>query len=66
VPIYDVRLIARALLAYGDTQLSRDLEREADEYYVAAIERLEQAFGPDHLDLLWAGPVTDRVVVRAG
>ncbi len=48
----DAHLIGGALLAYGNMYLEQELEREAEPYYVAAIQRLEQAYGPEHPDLV--------------
>jgi serine/threonine protein kinase len=64
----DVRLIAGALLGYGGIFLERELEREAEPYFVAAIERLEAAFGPEHpglvVPLLYHGEILTRLKRR--
>ncbi|HWB77289.1 MAG TPA: serine/threonine-protein kinase [Nannocystaceae bacterium] len=48
----DVHLIGGALLAYGNMYLEGELEHKAEPYFVAAIERLETEYGPEHPDLV--------------
>ncbi|MBK6918159.1 MAG: tetratricopeptide repeat protein [Deltaproteobacteria bacterium] len=48
----DPRLVADAMLVYGEVFADRELELEAEPYFAGALTQLEQAVGPEHPDLI--------------